>query len=100
VLRYGGHVVLPEGAVTTVRTVPVCDIRLPDNSVRMDDAHVVMLAGLVVAGEWFSPVLLSVAGDGTYWLIEGRHRFLATLLLGRDEILAVVTNRLDLRPAG
>lgn len=97
VLRTGGHVVLPEDAVLQVRMVPISEIRLPDNWASMDVAHVAGLCGLVGRGESLSPVLVSVAGDGTYWLIEGRHRFVTAIMLGRDEILAVVTNQVDVR---
>jgi hypothetical protein len=95
-LRDGGHVIVPPDATATVRDVLVSDIRLPDNYVGMDVAHCAKLVHLGKQGASFSPPMVCEEGDGTYWLIDGRHRFLATIMLGRDSLLALVLSDVEL----
>lgn len=95
VLRDGGHAVIPVAAQLQVRLVPIRDIALPDNYCGMDWQHVADLAA-VQHGDHLEPVLL-LRWDYGHWLIAGRHRFLAAIIAGRDNILAVVTDRIEIR---
>lgn len=97
VLRLGGYVVIPKASVTELMFVPVADISLPDNHCAMDLGHVNALVGNLAADEHAPPILVSRSGEDRYHLIDGRHRFVAALILGRYAILAVVTDEIDLR---
>jgi hypothetical protein len=98
ILRNGGHVVIPATAHLELRTIPIRDIALPDNHCGMDWQHVHELAA-VQHDHHLEPVLL-LARDHGYWLIAGRHRFLTAIICGRDSILAVTTDQLEIRHAG
>lgn len=93
-LRDGGLVVV--GLDMIVEPLPIRDVRLPDNHVGMDVNRAVEYTTLLRAGHELPPPLVYRAPDGCLWLIDGRHRFVAHLMAGRDRITAVTTGYLGL----
>lgn len=65
-----------------------------DHGYRMDAAHAVTVARGLASGLDPPPVLLEHAEHGTFHLRDGRHRFVAALLAGRPDILAVVADHI------
>lgn len=100
VLRGGGTVTLPADTHLDIRDVPLHEVSLPDNHCAMDVEHVQALTAILRTGSGLPPPLL-LEHDHGFWVIEGRHRFLAHAAAGRDHIRAVVTDRIVVvcRPA-
>lgn len=75
--------------------VPIHMVSLPDNHVGMDWAQVEYYATLLKAGHQLVPVLMQQDEDRC-WLIDGRHRFLAHIVVGLDVIPAFVSPSIEL----
>jgi hypothetical protein len=75
--------------------VPIHMISLPDNHCGMDMAQVEYYVALLRGGETLAPVLILQDSDRC-WLIDGRHRFLAHIIAGRNSIGALVSHTIEL----
>lgn len=75
--------------------VPIHMVSLPDNHCGMDMAQVQVYTELLLEGQQLPPVLIMQDGDRC-WLIDGRHRFLAHIIAGRNVIGAVVSSTIEL----
>lgn len=84
---------IPPDATVELRTVPIACITIPDNHCGLDLDHIDELHRRL--GNRLLPPVLVQAHEHGYWLIEGRHRYVVTLAAGRDVILAVVTDRIE-----
>lgn len=91
----GRTVSLPADATLTVGVVPISDIGLPDNHCGMDLAQVGVYTDMIRAGHRLEPVLLLEDGD-RFWLIDGRHRFVAAVVAGHSSIEAFITSALNM----
>lgn len=97
----GGHLVGVHATRTTVADIPVHSVSLPDNHVPMDERRVREYADMLRRGYATPPVLVHIDQEtGRTWLIEGRHRFTAHLIVGRDTLTAVCTPTIDLVEPG
>jgi hypothetical protein len=94
-------VTIPPDAHLWVARVPLHSVAVPDNAHPMDLDHVAAVtAWMLQTGADAPPVLLldrrSSSRFVPCWLIEGRHRYTAALAAGRPDILATITNRIEL----
>lgn len=100
ILRDGGLVTVDPDR-TAVADVPVHAVSLPDNHVPMDADRVKAYADLLRRGHALPPVLVHIDQEtGRSWLIEGRHRFVAHVVVGRDTLTALCTPTLLLVQPG
>jgi ParB-like chromosome segregation protein Spo0J len=90
-----GTVTLTADAVIQYERVPIHAISLPDNHCGMDFHQVEVYAALLRSGVRLEPVLLYRDADRC-WLIDGRHRYVANLVAGMNEIEAFVTDGLNM----
>jgi len=74
---------------TSVLSVPLDQIRLPENVRELDHEHVEALAGSIKLRGLLVPVIVRAEKDG-YCLVAGFHRFAAHKRLGLTEIRAEV----------
>lgn len=84
---------LPLAAALTIETVLISDINLPDNWCDMSMDQVNKYRDFLLDGYTLAPVLLFHDGD-RYWLIDGRHRFVAAVTVGHNQVRAFVTDSL------
>lgn len=94
ILRNGGHVTITEHATT--QHIPISSIRIPDNHVGADIEHIDTLVRILRDQPHtdLEPVLVTPTrtDDDVHWLINGRHRYIAHIIAGRDTILATIAN--------
>lgn len=90
-LSAGGHVVT--GGSPYVARVEIADIRLPDNHCAMNLDAVTAYAKLLRAGHTPPPPLVTPNADGDgYWLLDGRHRFIAHIAAGESSMTVLCTD--------
>jgi hypothetical protein len=96
-LPLSGHLVVT-GHLET-RHVPIRAVMVPGNHRPMDTARTIALSRILRDDPTAAapPVLLTPAYTDLYWLLQGRHRYAATLMAGRDELLAVIAEQADIR---
>lgn len=92
-LKGAATVTLPIGAELTIEMVNIYDISLPDNYCGMDMGQVEKYTNFLHDGFVLEPVLIFHDED-RYWLIDGRHRYVAALIAGNSCLRAVVTDSL------
>jgi hypothetical protein len=82
---------IPATAHTTVRHVPVGSILIGEDLHR-DVNKVITYAALLEDNpdQDMEPVILHTTVSGMYRIVNGHHRFVAAIIAGRPELLAVI----------